>query len=78
VTPARQKVTQEELADILVTHASALLGHDASFIASHMKLIRREERSPNWDAKLDIFGSVVITDVFNRARERTKALYELE
>ena len=77
MTP-RQKVSSKELTDILVAEASVLLGHDARFIAPHMKISPRIGGQPNWDAKLDIFGSALITQVFNDARERTKALYELQ
>jgi hypothetical protein len=74
----RRKVTSKELADLLVAQASILLGHDARFIAPHMKVSRRVGEKPNWDAKLDIFGSALITQVFNEARDRTRALYELQ
>jgi hypothetical protein len=74
----RRKVTSKELTDFLVAQASMLLGHDARFIEPHMKVRRRIGDEPNWDAKLDIFGSVLITQVFNEARDRAKALYELQ
>ena len=74
----RRKVTSKELAEILVAEASVLLGHDARFMAPHMKVRRRVDGEPNWDANLDIFGGAVITEVFNLARERTKALYHLQ
>jgi hypothetical protein len=73
----RRKVISKELTDLLVAQASVLLGHDARFIAPHMK-VSRSGGEPNWDAKLDIFGSALITQVFNEARDRTKALYELQ
>jgi hypothetical protein len=53
----RQKVPAHELTEILVTQASALLGHDARFIAPHIKVKHHADGGPNWDAKLDIFGS---------------------
>ena len=74
----RRKITSKDLTEILVAEASVLLGHDARFIAPHMKVKRRVGGEPNWDANLDIFGSAVVTEVFNQARERTKALYELQ
>jgi hypothetical protein len=74
----RRKVTSEELTDLLVAQASVLLGHDARFMAPHMKVSRCFGEEPNWDAKLDIFGSALITRVFNDARDRTKALYQLQ
>jgi hypothetical protein len=73
----RQKVPAHELTEILVTQASALLGHDARFLAPHIVVKHHADGGPNWDAKLDIFGSALITQVFNEARDRTKALYEL-
>jgi hypothetical protein len=74
----RRKVTSKELTEILVAQVSALLGHDASFIETHMKVRRHADGEPNWDAKLDLFGGAVVTQVFNQARERAKALYELQ
>ena len=74
----RQKVTSKDLTEILVTQASVLLGHDARFIGPHVKVRCCIGDETNWDAKLDIFGSVLITQVFNEARDRTKALYELQ
>jgi hypothetical protein len=75
---SRRKVTSKELAEILVAEASVLLGHDARFMAPHIKVSRRVDGKPNWDANLDIFGGAIVTGVFNQARERTKALYELQ
>jgi hypothetical protein len=74
----RQKVSSKDLADVLVAQASALLGHDARFMAPHIKISGRLAGEPNWDAKLDIFGGAVVTGVFNEARERTQAFYELQ
>lgn len=74
----RQRVASTKLAEILIAEASVILGHDAGFLAPHMKVRRRPGAEPNWDAMVDIFGSAVIADVFGKARERAKALYNLE
>jgi len=73
----RQKVTSAALAAILITETGKSLGGDASFLAHHVK-VRRRSGEPNWDASADIFGSAVITEAFTEARERAKALYELD
>jgi hypothetical protein len=74
----RQRVTSEELTEILVAEASVFLGRDARFMAPHMKVSRHAGAEPNWDVKLGLFGSVVVREMFNKARERTKMLYDLE
>lgn len=74
----RQRVPSKKLAEILIGEAGRILGHDASFLAPHMKVSRRHGAEPNWDARVDIFGSAVITEVFGEAREHAKALYDLE
>ena len=74
----RQRVASIKLREILVEEATDILGHSAGFLAPHMKISRRPGSEPNWDAKVDIFGSALITGVFNEAREHVKALYDLE
>jgi hypothetical protein len=73
----RQRVPSTKLREILVEEASDVLGHNAGFLAPHMKISRRAGSEPNWDAKVDIFGSALITEAFNEAREHVKALYDL-
>jgi hypothetical protein len=72
----RRKVNAQELKEFLVTQTSVILGHDARFIKPHLK-IRRCDGNPNWSAELDIFAGVIITGIFNEARDRAAALYEL-
>ena len=74
----RQRVASTELREILVEEASRILGHSARFLAPHTKISRRPDSEPNWDAKVDIFGSALITEVFHEAREHAKELYDLE
>jgi hypothetical protein len=74
----RQRVDSSKLRQILVKEASDILGHSAGFLAAHMKISRRAGSEPNWDAKIDIFGGALITEVFNEAREHVKALYDLD
>jgi hypothetical protein len=74
----RQKVTSTTLAEILIQETNRILGHHASFLAPHLKISRRRGAEPNWDARVDILGSAVITQTFAEARKRAKALYELE
>ena len=74
----RQRVASPELRVILVEEASRILGHSAGFLAPHTKITRRPQSVPNWDAKLDIFGSALITGVFNEACERVQALYDID
>jgi hypothetical protein len=74
----RHKVTSVKLAEILTAQAGRFLGQDASFIAPHLNIKKRRDGEPNWDVKLDFFGGVVITEVFNEAREYARARYELE
>jgi len=74
----RQRVASPELREILVEEASRILGHSARFLAPHTKITRRPQSEPNWDAKLDIFGSALITGVFNEARKHVQALYDIE
>ena len=74
----RQRVASAKLAEILVAEATRMLGHNASFLASHMKVSRRPGAEPNWDARVDIFGSALITEAFGEACEHVKALYDIE
>jgi hypothetical protein len=73
----RQKIASAALAETLIAETSRSLGGDASFLAPHLK-VRRSSGEPNWDASIDIFGSAVIAETFRGARERTKALYDLD
>ena len=45
-------------------------------MAPHIKISRRPGGEPNWDARVDIFGSALITTVFGEARENIKALLQ--
>jgi hypothetical protein len=75
---ARQKVTPTELREILIREASGILGHSARFLAPHTKIRHCAGSEPNWNAKVDIFGSALITEIFHEACEHAKALYDLE
>ena len=74
----RQRVASTELREILVEEASRILGHSVRFLAPHTKISHRPGSQPNWDAKVDIFGSALITEIFHEACEHAKALYDLE
>jgi hypothetical protein len=74
----RERVTLTELREILIEEASRNLGHNARFLAPHTKIRLCPGREPNWDAKVDIFGGALITEIFHEACEHAKAHYDLE